>query len=84
MPPKAKSTSKVRIPIKNKDSLRDLGYSSKNVPKERHEALNKAVTKYGKTKVVEKLNAVKILTKNRSPGTSRVFGSDLKYVQGKK
>ena len=62
-------------------SLTSLGYKASKPATARHTALNKAIRKYGKTKVTQKLTAVAILNKNRPVG--RVFNSDKKYVMRK-
>ena len=69
------------LPTLKKGTLKQYGYSTKDSDEKRHIALKKAVKAYGYSGVVKKLNAVKLLTKNTFPSTSRIYSKDLKYVQ---
>jgi len=64
-----------------KGKLSKYGYSTSKSPASRHVSLRKAVKAYGSTSVVRKLNAVKVLNRNTNPKISRVFGSDMTWVQ---
>lgn len=70
--------------IKNKGQLKAFGYSTNNSKISRHRALNSAMKIYGKADIIKKLNAVKILTKNIAPISSKIFDEDLVWVQTKK
>jgi hypothetical protein len=65
----------------NKGTLSSLGYSTKDLMRNRRAALKKAVNKYGYLTVFRKLNAVATLTKNTSPGTSKVLLKDRDWVR---
>jgi hypothetical protein len=57
------------------------GYSTKKSDLSRHRALLKHSREKSKSTVIKKLNAVKILTKNTSPKTSKKIQKDIKYLQ---
>ncbi len=78
-----KSKSPQRIDTSNlqKCSLSKYGYSSKVGITTRHRALKKAIDKYGKHKVWNKLNLISILNKNRSPTTAHIFDIDKKWIK---
>lgn len=80
-PKKRTYKSPVRIGPLNKGTLRQYGYSTSKSAAERHDALEKAVHRYGKGVVVKKLNAVRVLNRNRSPKSSTIFGRDMRWVQ---
>lgn len=61
-----------------------LDYHYKNTNLSRHRQLLKSARKTGKTTVIRKLNAVKILTKRTNPKASKVFSKDIFYLQNKK
>ena len=68
---------------KREGALRELGYDTHDVDKERHEALNKATNKYGQLTVFRMLQA-KANVRNgvRSQKESRkVFLEDAKWVK---
>jgi hypothetical protein len=52
------------IPKKDVGMLSELGYKLKESAEKRDKSLKKAVKKYGKEKVVKKLNYVRILSKS--------------------
>jgi hypothetical protein len=61
--------SKVRIIIKNKDDLKNLGYSSFLPEAERHRIIEKKlVPAYGYRYLIQKLNAVAVLNKANDAG----------------
>jgi len=66
-----------------KGSLTSLGYSASAPTKTRRAAVNRALQKYGKLSTLRKLNAVAIYTRRTAPGKSRIFKSDVRYVQKK-
>ncbi len=70
------------IKIKHRGSLKKYGYNDvahKSVDA-RHRSLRKAVKAYGSTKVIRKLNAVAVLTKNTNRKLSAKFNADKKFV----
>lgn len=69
------------LPKLKSGSLSKYGFHVNASPKVRKLALRKAEKKYGKSTVIKKLNAVRVLTKNTSPKTSRVYESSIKYLQ---
>lgn len=73
----------VKIPILKKNTLRQFGYSSFKTEEERHVALKKAVKTLGYSAIIKKLNAVKILNKNRNPEVSKKFNKDMIWIQNK-
>ncbi len=78
-PSKAKKSI---IKIKNRGSLAKFGYSdivNKSV-EARHRSLRKAIKAYGTTRVIRKLNAVAVLTKNSNRKLSGRFNADKKFV----
>lgn len=70
-------------PIQNlrKGTLGKFGYSLEKTTSQRAKSLSRAVKKYGSGVVIKKLNAVCVLTKNKSPGNSKKFCSDKRWVQ---
>lgn len=60
-----------------------VGYSVTAPVTKRHEAVDRAVRKYGKLSTLRKLNAVAVYTRRTSPAKSRRFKSDVAYVQKK-
>lgn len=64
-----------------KGSLSQYGYSTHESAKSRRKALESAIDEYGPLSVLRKLNAVAILNKSQSPGSSRVFKNDMHWVQ---
>ena len=70
------------IPPLKKGQLRKYGYSARGTTAERHTALKKAVKAYGAGNVIQKLNAVSILNRNRTPSfLTKVFRKDLVWVR---
>lgn len=66
-----------------KGLMSSLGYDVTAKAKTRRTAVDKAVKKYGKLSTLRKLNAVAVYTRRTSPMKSRIFKSDVKYVQKK-
>lgn len=69
------------LPKSQQGSLTKFGYSSKNSNIERHNSLKKAIKKYTKAAVIHKLNAVSIMTKKSNPAVSKIYKSDITWVQ---
>lgn len=68
------------IPKKDVGMLTDLGYKLKESAEKRDKALKKAVKKYGKGKVVKKLNYVRILSKSNKTKFNKLT-KDMHKVQ---
>ena len=66
-----------------KGELSRVGYSSASSAMSRHRAIDRAVEAYGPLSTLRKLNAVAVYTKRTSPAKSRIFKSDVRYVQSK-
>jgi len=73
------SRSPVRIKIKNINSLSSLGYRIAFSSKDRQNALEKAVNKYGYLYVMRKVNAIYIFNKN-NPKMSKKLVADKKWL----
>ena len=71
----------VYLPTLKTGSLSKYGYSVLNTPRSRHIALKKAASTYGTNKLVKKLNAVRVLTRNTSPKNYIRYTDDIYYVQ---
>ena len=67
-------------PLK-KGELVSKGYKTTNKASTRRRALAKAVRAYGKLSTFRKLNAVAVLTKRRSPASSKTFKKDRDWVK---
>lgn len=74
-------TRNVSIPMKNSGSLKKFGFSLKETFAKQHEALAKAVMEYGKGKVMDKLNALRVMFKNKDPDYSEELESDMQFVR---
>lgn len=70
--------------IKGKNELKIFGYNTKKNKLSRHRSLNSAMKIYGRSNIIKKLNAVRTLTKNIAPSSSKIFGEDLVWIQSKK
>lgn len=68
------------IPIMEKGSLTKFGYSTEKAMGPRHEALEKAIRKYGALSVFRKLNAQVTLRKRTQPAARHVFQADADWV----
>ena len=66
-----------------KGDLKSLGYDHVASASTRHSALDKAVRRYGRNSTVRKLNAIATYTKRTIPSRSRVYKTDMHYVQKK-
>ena len=71
------------IPKLKKGTLTQFGYSTKSSDRSRHIALNKAIKKLTESTVIHKLNALKVLTKNKTPTLSKLYDSDIKWIHSK-
>ena len=78
-----KKTQKVLLPKLKVGTLKKHGYSDvKNLSVEkRHIALKKAIKEYGYSHVIKKVNAVELLSRNRNPKISKIFGADKKWME---
>ena len=72
---------KKKIKIKHPGSLKKYGYDPDYPAAKRHKALRKLLKKYGYKKLIQKLNAVRVLTKNSNPKYSRIYKRDMEYVR---
>lgn len=64
--------------------LANLGYSVLKSDQSRHIAVKKAVKKFGRILVMQKLVASSNWTKKNYPARSAVYYADMKYVQNSK
>ena len=71
----------VRIPIKRKGALTQLGYSTKKPDTVRHRALSKAVKKYGAEDVWHMLQAQVVFRKKKQPKARAVFEEDREWIE---
>jgi len=69
------------IRIRHPGSLKKVGYDPDKPTPIRRWALRRAVRKYGYAKVIQKLNAVRNLTRNSNPKYSRIYERDMRYLQ---
>jgi hypothetical protein len=61
-------------------SLAVVGYHGNDSTTQRHEALTKAVKRYGKQTTMRKLRAVATYTKRTAPTRSRTYRKDTKWI----
>ena len=78
MPPKSKVIPKLR-----RGTLSVFGYRLHESAPARRRALDMAVREYGPGVVIHKLNAIRVLNKNRDPRASAVYNGDMMYIQHK-
>ena len=71
----------VRIPIKRKGALTELGYSTKKPDTARQRALSKAVKKYGAEDVWHMLQAQVVFRKKKQPKARAVFEEDREWIE---
>jgi len=69
------------IRIEHPGSLKKYGYDPDYSEARRHAALKKIVRAYGYQKTIQKLNAVRILTKNTDPRRSRIYEKDMLWLR---
>lgn len=67
-------------PLK-KGHLKNLGYDATESAGPRHEALKKAIKRYGRASTIRKLNAIATYTKRTNPSRSKTYKRDMRYVQ---
>jgi hypothetical protein len=67
-------------PLK-KGELTDVGYRHTESATRRHAALKKAIAKYGRNSTIRKLNAIATYTKRTAPSRSRIYRTDMHFVQ---
>jgi len=79
----AKGKGPVAIGPLKKGELTSLGYSHTLPAAQRHVAIDKAVSKYGRNSTIRKLNAIATYTKRTAPSRSKTYKTDLHYVQKK-
>ena len=77
---RGKRTRRV-LPSLKKGSLTKFGYTVRESAENRRKALHKALKEYGYSSLIKKLNAVRLLTRNTSPANSKIYDSDIKYLQ---
>jgi hypothetical protein len=66
-----------------KGDLTAFGYSHTKGTTARHEAIDKAVSRYGRNSTIRKLNAIAVYSKRTAPSRSRIYKRDMRYVQKK-
>ena len=71
------------VEIRHPGTLKSCGYSTNDSSSTRHEALKKAIKKYGKDEVIRKVNALVVLNKGR-PELHKKYAMDLEYVMRRK
>ena len=67
----------------SRGDLVSLGYSHTKGTTARHQAVDAAVSKYGRASTVRKLNAIAVYSKRTAPSRSAVYKRDMRYVQKK-
>lgn len=67
-------------PLK-KGHLKNLGYDVTAPAESRHQALEKAVKRYGRASTIRKLNAIATYTKRTAPSRSQTYKRDMHFVQ---
>ncbi len=75
----AKSSSVIKLT--HEGSLKKYGYSTKETASKRHNALLKAAKNYSYSKVIEKLVALKTLSKKSNPSIAKKVSADIKGLQ---
>lgn len=65
----------------SRGDLVSLGYSHTKSTTSRHEALDKAVKKYGRAATIRKLNAIATYSKRTAPSRAKTYRTDMHYVQ---
>ncbi len=80
LPGKTSKSSRV-IKLTHEGSLKKYGYSTKETTSKRHNALLKAAKNYSYSKVIEKLVALKTLSKKSNPSIAKKVSADIKGLQ---
>jgi hypothetical protein len=63
--------------------LTRVGYRHTLKASTRHQALDKAVTTYGRNSTIRKLNAIATYAKRTGPSRAKIYKTDMHYVQKK-
>ena len=63
--------------------LKNIGYDPMGSASKRHEAIDKAVSRYGNVSTLRKLNAIATYTKRTNPSRSKTYRTDVHYIQKK-
>ena len=66
-----------------KGDLTAFGYSHTKPTAARHEAIDKAVSRYGRNSTIRKLNAIAVYSKRTAPTRAMTYKRDMRYVQKK-
>ena len=69
-------------PLK-KGHLKGVGYDHTAKASVRHDAIDKAVKRYGKLSTLRKLNAIATYTKRTVPSRAKTYKTDMHYIQKK-
>lgn len=67
----------------SRGDLTSLGYSHTKGTTERHQVIDRAVSKYGRAATIRKLNAIATYSKRTAPTRALVYKRDMRYVQKK-
>ena len=67
----------------SRGDLISLGYSHTEPTAERHAAVDKAVSRYGRASTIRKLNAIAVYSKRTAPSRAKTYRTDMHYVQKK-
>ena len=67
----------------SRGDLTSLGYSHTKPTEQRHQVIDRAVSKYGRAATIRKLNAIATYSKRTAPTRSLVYKRDMRYVQKK-
>lgn len=67
----------------SKGDLTAFGYSHLRGTADRHQALDKAVRRYGRAATIRKLNAIATYSKRTGPSRAKTYRTDMHYVQKK-
>lgn len=66
-----------------RDDLKPFGYEdvANKTVEQRHRALNRALKEYDALPLMRKLNALRVVNKNRNPSLSKKFENDANYIK---
>jgi len=78
------SFSQIRIPIKNRGSLIQIGYRLNESDDKREIALIKALEFYSYKEIISKLVALEVFNKNQNPYYSNIIKSDILWLRNNK
>lgn len=76
-----KRKSKITIQVQRPGSLTSLGYHMHDSAGSRHNALKKAVNKYGYAKTMSKINLLYLYNKNRNHSLSDIATADKNWLK---